>query len=203
MSSVRPWLACGLVVPSLALATDVLASARDRAYRPITQSISELTAIGAPTRPLATALDLVRDVSLAAFAAGVSRSASDERALRASGRLMLANAAIDALATTFIPRDYTQPTWGPRNAANTLVMATGVACSIGAMGAGAAARPGWFRVLSAGIPASYAGLTLLALALTTLRTTPAATGAQERTMAYAYQLWVAALAITLMRRTPR
>lgn len=81
-----PLLVCGLVVPSLALATDVLACALDRTYRPITQSISELTAIGAPNRTLVAVLDVVRDVSLGVFAVGVSRSASEERALRMTGR---------------------------------------------------------------------------------------------------------------------
>lgn len=201
MTAIWPRLVCGLVGPALAPATDVLAWSRWQAYRPTTQSISELTALGAPTRTLTTALGLVRDVSLGVFASGVTRSASEDRALQAAGRFILANAAVDALATTFIPRDNAEPTWSRRNTANTLVMATGVACSIGAMGAGAVARVGWFRVISAGIPVSYAGLTLLVLALPGRRTAEAAaTGAQERTMAYAYQLWVAALAGVLMRR---
>jgi hypothetical protein len=76
----------------------------------VERSISELTAIGAPTRTLVTVLNLVRDASLAVFAAGVSRRSSGDQGLRVTGSLLLANAALDALATTFLPRDYAQPT---------------------------------------------------------------------------------------------
>jgi Protein of unknown function (DUF998) len=51
MSPVRPLLACGLAAPVLFLATDVLAIARAAGYSPMRQSISELAAVGAPTRP--------------------------------------------------------------------------------------------------------------------------------------------------------
>jgi hypothetical protein len=204
MPSIAPWLTCGLIGPALTVATDLLACSRWRAYRPITQSISVLSAVGAPTRGLVTGLGLVRDSSLALLALGVNRSAPAGGALRKTGRLVLATSAADAAATAFLPRDYGQPTWGRRNAANTLVMAAAVACSIGAMGTGAAALPGGFRVFSATIPMSYAGLTLLALACATGRDpSTAPTGAQERTMAYSYQLWLAGLALVLLRSEAR
>jgi hypothetical protein len=201
MPSIRPFLACGLVAPSLALATDVLACARLPGYRPVAQSISELSAVGAPTRSLVTSLDLGRDALLAAFAAGVWSSADANRARRATGALVLANAAVHAVAAAFLPRDYAQPTWSPRNTANTLVMATSVGCSIGAMATGAVALPGPFRAVSAGIPLAYGALTALVLLMPRdTSSPPVSTGAQERTMAYSYQLWLAALAITLLRR---
>lgn len=199
MSSVHPWILGGVFAPSLSLAADFLACARWRAYRPMAQSISELTAVGAPSRVLATVVGVARDAALAAFATGMLRSVADARAPRVMGRMVLANALIDASALCVLPRDYTQPSWSRRNTANTLVMAVGVACSIGAMVAGVATGPRWFRAASAGIPLSYAAATLLVLARRSGPGTAAATGAQERTMAYSYQLWVAALGVALMR----
>jgi hypothetical protein len=200
---VRPLLVCGLAAPLLSVATDLLAIARADGYRPMRQSISELTAVGAPTRPLVTALDVTRDGLLAAFATGVTATAGDSRVLAATGGLVAATAALDAFATAALPRDYASPTWSPRNTANTVVMAAGVGCFVAAMGTGAAGIRGPFRAFSAGIPLSYALLTFLALVLRSRDASPSSTGAQERTMAYSYQLWVAALASLLLRRQAR
>jgi hypothetical protein len=197
---VRPLLVCGLAAPLLSIATDVIAIARAAGYRPMRQSISELTAIGAPTRPLVTALGLTRDGLLAAFATGVTATAGDSRVLAATGGLVAANAALDAVATAALPRDYASPTWSPRNTANTAVMAAGVGCFVAAMGTGAVAYRGPFRAFSAAIPLSYGLLTALSLLLRSPDEPPSSTGAQERTMAYSYQLWVAVLAILVLGR---
>ena len=200
MSPVRPLLVCGLVAPLLSVATDLLAIARAPGYRPMKQSISELTAVGARTRPLVTTLDITRDALLAAFATGVTATAGDSRALAATGRLLAANAALDAFATAALPRDDASPTWGRRNTANTVVMAAGVGCFVAAMATGAVGIRGPFRAFSAGVPLSYGLLTAFSLLLRSRDEPPSSTGAQERTMAYSYQLWVAVLASLLLRR---
>lgn len=200
MSPVRPLLACGLAAPVLFLVTDLLAIARAAAYSPMRQSISELTAVGAPTRPLVTALRVTGDGLMAALGTGVTAAAGDSRALAATGGLVATQAALDAFATAALPRDYASPTWAPRNTANTVVMAAGVGCFVAAMGTGAVAIRGPFRALSAGIPLSYGLLTVLSLLLRPRGEPQSSTGAQERTMAYTCELWAAALAIVLLRR---
>lgn len=203
MSPVRPLLACGLAAASLSVAADLLAIARADGYRPVAQSMSELSAVGAPTRPLVTGLEVVRDGLLLAFARGVGEAADGNRPLVATGRLIAANAAISAFATVALPRDYARPTWAAPNTANTLVMAAGVGCFIGAMGAGAAGVGGRFRAFSVGIPIAYGLLTAISLLLQRGRETSPSTGAQERTMAWSYQLWIAVLAVVLLRKKPR
>jgi hypothetical protein len=200
MSPARPLLGCGLAAPLLFLATDLLAIARASGYRPMRQSISELTAVGAPTRPLVTALRVTGDALMAAFATGVTATAGDSRALAVTGGLVAANAALDAFATAAVPRDYASPTWSPGNTANTVVMAAGVGSFVAAMGTGAVAVRGPFRAFSAGIPLSYGLLTALSRLVRSRDEPPSTTGAQERTMAYTYQLWVAVLASLLLRR---
>jgi hypothetical protein len=203
MSPIGPLLVCGLVAPPLSLATDLLAIARAEGYRPVAQSISELSAVGAPTRPLVTGLEVVRDGLLLAFGRGVLEAAGGNRALATTGGLIAANAAISAVATVALPRDYARPTWAARNTANTLVMAAGVGCFVAAMGTGAAGVGGRFRAFSAGIPMAYALLTVFSLLLQRGRGTSPSTGAQERTMAWSYQGWIAILAVVLLRRLPR
>jgi hypothetical protein len=200
MMPVRPLLGCGLAAPLLFLVTDLFAIARAPGYRPMRESISELTAVGAPTRPLVTALRVTGDALLAAFATGVMVTAGDNRALEATGRLVAANAALDAVATAALPRDYASPTWAPRNTANTLLMAAGVGCFMAAMGTGGVALRGRFRAFSPGIPLSYGLLTALSLLFRSRDEPPSSTGAQERTMAYSYQVWIAVLAGLLLRR---
>jgi hypothetical protein len=184
----------------LSLATDLLAIARAAGYSPMRQSISELTAVGAPTRPLVTTLRVAGDALMAAFAVGVTATAGKSRPLAATGGLVATQAALDAFATAALPRDYGRPTWAPRNTANTVVMAAGVGCFVAAMGTGAAAVRGPFRLLSAGIPFSYAVLTVLSILRRPRDEPPSSTGAQERTMAYTCELWAAVLAVVLLRR---
>lgn len=202
MSPVRPLLACGLAAPVLLLATDLLAIARAAGYSPMRQSISELTAVGAPTRPLVTTLRVTGDALMAAFAIGATVTAGNSRALAATGGLVATQAVLDGFATAALPRDYGSPMWAPRNTANTVVMAAGVGCFVAAMGSGAAAVRGPFRAFSAGIPLSFALLTVLSLLVGPRGEPPSSTGAQERTMAYSCELWAAVLAIVLLRRPP-
>jgi hypothetical protein len=62
------------------------------AYDSLSQTISELSAIGAPTRGLWVWLAVAYGVLLAAFACGVWRSASHNRRLRIAAGLLLFNA---------------------------------------------------------------------------------------------------------------
>jgi len=66
-----------------------------------------------------------------------------------------------------------------------------------AMVIGAVTFRGWFRILSIAIPASYILLAVLrsARAAASGGNVPMLIGAQERTMAYSYLVWVMALAV--------
>jgi hypothetical protein len=65
-------LACVLGIRSAALlVTDVIAALRWEGYSYRDQTVSELAAIGAPTRPLAVTLGLAGSALLVAFGVGV------------------------------------------------------------------------------------------------------------------------------------
>ena len=63
---------------------------RFEGYSPISQTVSELSAWGVPTRPLWIVLGSLYELLIIAFALGVWASAGDRRSLRIAGGLLLA-----------------------------------------------------------------------------------------------------------------
>jgi hypothetical protein len=193
-------LACGIAASALAAGADVLAGNLWEGYSFTAQSISELSAVGASTRPLALPLNITYDVFMLAFAAGVWESARDNRLARVTASLVGASAAA-GLVFRFLPMHLGEPVGTPANTANVVAGATSVFLFLGAVGFGAASRRGWFRWYSGATLAAYAALTVAGVALGRQAAAGphSATGAQERTMMAGYLLWVVVLALVLLR----
>ncbi len=85
----RLLLACGVGAPTLYAVADLVAGLTRPGYSFRDQAISELGAIGAPTRSLFSALVLVSYVLLTAFGYGVWRHSGTSRRLRVVGGLIL------------------------------------------------------------------------------------------------------------------
>ena len=68
----------------------MIGAIRFEGYSPISQTVSELSAIGAPTRPLWIPLGIVYGVLVIGFGLGVWVSAEGKRALRVVGGLLIA-----------------------------------------------------------------------------------------------------------------
>ncbi len=85
-------LVCGIL--SSLLYGAMMGAIRFEGYSPISQTVSELSAIGAPTRPLWAVLGPVYDVLVLAFGLGVWVSAGGKRALRVVGGLLVALAML-------------------------------------------------------------------------------------------------------------
>jgi len=82
-------LVCGILSSLLYVATVVLAAMRWEGYSSTSQTVSELIAINAPTRPLVVPLFITYCLLVYAFGVGVWRSAGRERALRLTGGLLV------------------------------------------------------------------------------------------------------------------
>ena len=82
-------LVCGIVSPVLYAISDVLAGMQWKGYSFRDQTISELGAIGAPSRPLFAVLLLVVYGLLVAFGVGVWKSAGGNRRLQVVGGLLV------------------------------------------------------------------------------------------------------------------
>jgi hypothetical protein len=78
-----------MVSSLLYIATDVLGAVRWNGYSYTSQSISELMAIGAPSRPLVVPLLLTYDLLVIAFAFGVWGSAGRKRSMRVVAGLLV------------------------------------------------------------------------------------------------------------------
>jgi hypothetical protein len=98
----RALLACGIASSLLYIATDLIGVVRWDAYSYTSQTISELMAIGAPSRSLVVPLFFLYGVLLIAFGLGVWGSAGRNRALRAMAGLLVGFGVV-CLMGPFIP----------------------------------------------------------------------------------------------------
>jgi hypothetical protein len=84
----RVLLFCGILSSLLYVAMNIFVPMQYRGYNSASQTVSELSAIGAPTRPLWVSLVIVYALLLAAFGWGIWKSAGQNRPLRILGGLI-------------------------------------------------------------------------------------------------------------------
>src|ERR1700692_914855 len=87
-------LVCGVLSSLLYVAMTVFVAMQWEGYSSVSQTVSELSAIGAPTRPLWVPLGIAYTLLVAAFGWGVLASARRNRPLRVSGGLLVAYGVI-------------------------------------------------------------------------------------------------------------
>jgi hypothetical membrane protein len=193
-------LICGVLSSLLYVGVDALVALRYGDYHSYTsQAISELGAIGAPTKEMVDPLFIAYGVLLIAFSAGVWTSAGRTRALRVIGALLL-GIAIVGLVT---PPMYLRGTGSVSGDLPHIVL-TGVIVLfiLSAIGLGASLYGRRWRLYS------YATLLILlvsgawtgfdATRLAAQQPTPWL-GVAERINIGAYLLWVLVLAIAILR----
>jgi CubicO group peptidase (beta-lactamase class C family)/hypothetical membrane protein len=199
-------LVFGILSSAVYVAADVLGGLLYPGYSFVSQAISELGAIGAPSKPIVDPLFLIYDVLALVFGVGVLREASGNRALRTTGVLLIGYGAA-GLVTILFSGFFSMQQRGTGNLATDLphIVLTGgfVLLLLLAIGFGAFAFGRRFRI--------YSFATLLTVVLFTALTAPfavrlaagrptAGLGIVERVGVYAWLLWVAALAVALLRR---
>ena len=200
-------LGCGIASSVLYIASDMLVSWWDPNYSYRDQSFSELLAPGAPTRPLLLVLNgLPYSVLVTAFGVGVWATASRRRAGRITGALLVGYAVIGAVTGVFLsaPTRETleagKETW--RNIMHLPATAVSVLCILLAMGLGATLLGRRFRYFSYAMILAIVVFGVLAgrqiAQMGENQPTPWL-GIVERGNVYAIMLWVAVLAIGLLR----
>jgi Protein of unknown function (DUF998) len=203
----RILLGCGIVSSVLYIAVDVLGTLRYPGYRYTEQQFSELTAAGSPVRSFMVGLSVIPYTLLvAAFAVGVWIPTRPKRAGRITGSMLLGYAAFGMVGGWFTPMNTREALAagerGLRNAMHIPMTAVMSLFMLLAMGFGATLLGKRFRYYS------YATIALLVVfgVLTSLQAgkmvanepTPWM-GLTERINIYATMLWVAMLAIGLLR----
>jgi hypothetical protein len=200
-------LGCGIASSALYIVGDILGTLRYPGYRYTEQQVSELFAAGSPVRPLMLAFSGFGYAALViAFAVGVWTAARPQRAARATGALLIGY-ALTGLVTGAIFRMDTREvlaagTGDARNALHapgTVVMSL---CLIVAMGFGAVLRDRRFRFYTYATMLTLVVFGVLASLqagrMVANQPTPGM-GLEERVNIYALMLWIAVLAIALLR----
>ena len=84
-------LSCGIVASLLYIGMNIFIPPLYEGYNWVTQIVSELSAVDAPTRPLWFVLGIIYTLLVAAFGWGIVKSAGEKRVLRIVGILMIIN----------------------------------------------------------------------------------------------------------------
>ena len=198
-------LSAGILSSLLYVAGDVYRGMRYPGYSFASQTISELSAIGAPSPRLSVILSVTYDALLIAFGIGVLRSAEQMRALRVVGFLFVAF-GIAGLAWIFAPMQQRGAEIALTDVAHIALSIVSMVFFFALLGVGSRALGVRFRrysivtiltVIAFGLLTFVGGLSLAAN-----RPTPWL-GVYERVMIYAFMLWVAVLSIALVREGER
>lgn len=196
-------LACGILAALVYLiAHDVLAVLLYDGYSASSQTVSELTSVGAPTRTAALAVELTSDALLVAFGIGVWQSAQGRRSLQVVGGCLIGYGAMFPLWLLFpmTARGHAAP--GANDLGHVILGTISIALMLTAIGFGAAAFGQRFRVYSTiswfavlvfwGWSGAYGGRIAAGEATPWL-------GVVERVALVSWLGWVLVLAVVLLR----
>jgi hypothetical protein len=197
-------LACGLLAALIYVGSDIVAALRWEGYSYTAQSVSELRAIDAPTRPFLLPMLTVYMLLEFAFGMGVWLSAGHKRSLQVTGALLIALGVVDMLAR-FFPMHLRESIAADGNTftdtMHIVLTTVTVLLILLIIGFGAAADGMAFRiysyativfVLAAGAWAGAEGAQLAAGEPTPWL------GIIERINIYGYMLWLAVLSVVLL-----
>jgi hypothetical protein len=198
------WLTCGILSSLLYVAMNALVAMQWPEYSSVSQTVSELSAIGAPTRPLWVWLGVAYALLFVAFAWGVWTSALRNRPLRVVGGLLLAYGIL-GLAWPLAPMQLRGAAFSTTDAMHIAFSVVTVVLMLLAIGFGAAAFGERFRVYSIAtllVLVAFGALTgVEAPNIAANRPTPWI-GVWERIDIGAFLLWVVVLATSLARCSP-
>src|SRR5215203_5733951 len=200
-------LGCGIVSSVWYVITDVIATLRYPGYRYTEQEFSELLAVGSPVRPLMIALNgIPYGLLVAAFAVGVWQTAGQKRAGRITAAMLVAYALTGMVTGVFFPMDRREVLATGERTLHNAIHGPGTAVMslffVLAVGFGATLQGRRFRYYSyatIAIVAAFGVLTSLQIGKMEANQPTPWMGIYERISIYAIMLWVAVLAIGLLR----
>jgi len=192
-------LICGIVSSVLWISTDIIAAMQYDGYSYINQSISELSAIGAPARPFLAVTGIIYEMLLFAFRLGIFEEGGRKRALRFTGILLITHLIL-GLVSGFFPMNIRGTQMTISDTMHIIFYTAIPIIILFIIGFGASAKGKWFRI--------YSICTILILllfgALTGIAGPSVADGLPtpwlgiyERINVYGYMLWVMVLSIIL------
>lgn len=208
----RVILASGALSALLYAATDVLGGLRYPGYSFTSQTISELAAIGAPSRAFVDPLFLAYGALAVVFAIAVVRAAGRNRALRLSGFALLGHAGAGLLAAAsdalhLFPLTFAMQMRGAGGFGTDWPHIAMMAVIVGflslAVGAGAFAfgrRFRWYSLATLGGFLVLGALMGPDMAKVAAGEPTPGLGVLERVVVYLPMLWISVLSVKLVRR---
>ena len=200
-------LGCGIVSSVLYVVSDVIGALRYPGYSYADQEFSELTAQGSPVRPLMIALnEIPYTLLVSAFAVGVWTSAPPKRAGRITGAMLLGYAASGMAGGVVFPMNTREALAAGegtlRNAMHipaTMVMSLFIVLAIGFGASLLGKRLRYYSYGTIAILVVFGVLASLQAGQMQANEPTPWMGIEERINIYATMLWVAVLAIGLLR----
>jgi hypothetical protein len=201
----RTLLVCGILSSVLYVAMTVFVAMQWEGYSSASQTISELSAIGAPTRSLWVLPGAVYAVLVTAFGWGLWKSAGRIRALRIVGSLIVAYGAL-GLVWPFAPMHLREVlASGGSTLSDTMhigLASVTVVLMLLAIGFGAAAFGKWFRLYSIAslvILVTFGALTFMDAPRISANLPTPWVGVWERINVGVFLLWAVMMATALLR----
>jgi Protein of unknown function (DUF998) len=198
-------LGCGVLSSLLYVAANVRGARRWREYSLASQTVSELSAIGAPSRPFVIPLLTAHGALVIPFGLGVCESARRNRALRATGALLMGLGASDLPAPLFPMHRREALALGEGSRTDTMhIVVTSVnsILILLAIGSASTALEKRFRLYSIGtilVLVVTGGLTATQASRVEANLPTPWAGVAERISIGGYLLWQVVLAIALLR----
>jgi hypothetical protein len=187
--------------------TDIIGTLRYPGYRYTEQQFSELLAVGSSVRPLMIALnEFPYNLLVLAFAAGVWETAGPKRAARITGAMLLGFAVSGMVTGVIFPMNTREALAageeGLRNAMHpvgTIVMSLFIVLAMAFGSRLLGRRFRYYTYATIAILVVFGGLTSLQVGQLEANEPTPWMGITERINIYATMLWVAVLAIGLLR----
>jgi hypothetical membrane protein len=198
---VRALLVCGIIAALIYIATDLIAAMLYQGYSYADQTISELSAIGAPTRQIWIAMSFLFNPLLVAFGIGVRKAAGDKRRLRITGILLAVWGALGFVWLLF-PMHMRGAIGSTTDAMHLVMAGVTVPLMISFIALGSGARGKWFRLYSISTIAAmlvFGAYTGTQAARVQEQLPTPWLGIAERISVYSPMLWILVLAIVLLR----
>lgn len=149
INTTKVLLVCGIVSTIIYVFATILGAIHWQEYSSISQSVSELIAIDAPSAPIVIPLFLIYSILVFAFGAGVWYSAGTKRMLRVVAVLIIAKEILGVIATLFAPMHMRGIEGSLTDTMHAVLTGIGVLlCMLPAVGFGAMTFGKGFRIYS-------------------------------------------------------
>jgi|SRR5271157_37871 len=196
----------GIVSSLVYVAINIFGAMQFEGYSSFSQTVSELIAIGAPSRSLVVQLMLVYGILICAFGVGIWMSAGRKRALCIAAILIVAKEVLGAVVTLFFPIHLRGVAGMMTDTMHGILTSVGVFLFMfPAMGLGASAFGKRFRFYSIATMLIFiicGVLTFLDASALGANLPTLWMGVWERINIFGYLLWCDVLSINLIRALP-